>query len=864
MRKYSLIALGVCMSFSASAELFISEYVEGGSYNKAIELYNPSNTNVDLSNYKIKLYQNGNSSANYVINLSGSINQYSTFVIAHQDIDSRAIVDLSTTNLLHNGDDAIELIYNDQVIDSFGRVGEDPGSQWGSGAITSKDHSLVRLATISTGDTNSNDEFQPSNEWQAFDKDTLTNLGSHTFTGDDGANNGGEEGEGGEDGESGSGNNNDYTAACNTEFTPIHAIQGTTNTSPIAGDTVWTEGVVTANFQQSGYNGFFMQSADNETDLLAESAEGVFVYHNNTMVNVGDRIRINATVTEYYEQTQLASVEHLTVCESGVSLPTAIEVTLPTTTLNLTDGVDALEPFEGMLVNFKQPLYVTDTYNYGRYGQLGLASERLFNPTQVVTPGAEAQALAAANKQKMIILDDGDTSQNPEILPFPAPELTALSTVRSGDSVENLTAVLTYSFGAYQLLPTSAVQFTATNPRTEAPANNQQSNLRVASFNVLNYFNGDGTGAGFPTERGAYTAEEFSRQREKIIQAISQIDADVIGLMEIENDGFDEQSAITDLVMGLNALYGQNVYQFISPTTPTIGTDAITVGIIYRADKVVPQGAAKVLDSSNSTLDEQGKILFLDSKNRPMLTQQFTLLANEQSLVIAVNHLKSKGSDCNSLNDPDLNDGQGNCNLTRTRAATAMGDFLNTHYSEQASLIIGDLNAYAKEDPITTLTTQGYQNIFAALNKTGAYSYIFNGELGQLDHALANEQLLNQIVDIHSWSINADEPRTLDYSTQYQTVGQQAKFYAPDAYRSSDHDPVIIDIKLQGTVVTPVFGDFDNDQDVDTNDIAVFYRQIASQELSDMNFDFNSDGQISRLDVRGLMQLCSRNRCITE
>mgnify|MGYP005810113703 CR=1 FL=1 len=841
MKRKSLLALFTCLPLMAQADLFISEYIEGSGFNKAIELYNPSKTAVNLANYQIKLYQNGGDTAKYAINLSGSIEPNAAFVIAHADLDASVTIDLVTTSLLHNGDDAIVLTYNDQVVDSIGRIGQDPGSEWGSGLASTKDNSLVRLASISSGDTDASDHFEPSEQWQGFAKNTFTNLGSHTYSGEDSGGSGGS-----------GGDNTDPLSACSMPFTSIHDIQGISNISPLLGDVIWSEGIVTANFQESGYKGFFLQSADNEKDLIAESSEGIFVYHDSTPVQVGDRVRFSATVAEYYEQTQLTIVNQLSICASGLPLPSKTTASLPLS------QPDELESYEGMLINFPQTLYVTDTYNYGRYGQLGLASERLFNPTQIATPGAAAQAVAQSNALKMIVLDDADTVQNPEVLPFPSPELSALNTIRSGDSVTKLTAVLSFSFGHYQLLPTASINFTTSNVRSNAPAFEQQGNLRIASFNVLNYFNGDGTGNGYPTARGAKTAEEFSRQREKVIAAISQLQADIIGLMEIENDGFGTQSALTDLVTGLNEAYGQNVYQFIEPNTATIGSDAIAVGLIYRVDKVSPQGIAKILDSSNSSKDTLNQVLFLDNKNRPMLTQQFSLLANEQSLVVAVNHLKSKGSACDSLGDFDENDGQGNCNITRTRAAQAIGEFLTQHYPEQASLIIGDLNAYAKEDPLTVLSSQGYHNIFAGLNKTASYSYIYKGELGQLDHALANDKLMSQIIDINTWAINADEPRVLDYSTQYQNAGQQAKFYAPDAYRSSDHDPVIIEINLQSSAV---FGDFDNDKDIDKNDVSAFYQQIQNGQLTDMSYDFNGDGTLSRADTRGLMKLCTRSRC---
>ncbi|MEM9492166.1 MAG: endonuclease/exonuclease/phosphatase family protein, partial [Myxococcota bacterium] len=150
--------------------------------------------------------------------------------------------------------------------------------------------------------------------------------------------------------------------------------------------------------------------------------------------------------------------------------------------------------------------------------------------------------------------------------------------------------------------------------------------------------------------------------------------------------------------------------------------------------------------------------------------------------------------------DPDTGDGQGNCNQTRTSAAEAMVDWLAaspTGVTDSDVLIIGDLNAYAKEDPIKALQAGGYIDLLDDfIGSSAAYSYIFNGQAGYLDHALASPTLRSQITGITSWHINTDEPRSLDYNTEFKSSQQVNSLYAPDAFRSSDHDPVLIGISL--------------------------------------------------------------------
>ncbi|UTN78787.1 ExeM/NucH family extracellular endonuclease [Pseudomonas aeruginosa] len=300
-------------------------------------------------------------------------------------------------------------------------------------------------------------------------------------------------------------------------------------------------------------------------------------------------------------------------------------------------------------------------------------------------------------------------------------------------------------------------------------------------------------GRRFPTSRGANTAEEFQRQKAKIVAAILASKADIVGLMEIENDGYGEFSAIADLVNGLNASLPQGQrYAFVNPNRAKLGSDEIAVGLIYRGDKVRTYRSAAVLDSSvNPEFD--------DTRNRPTLAQTFQEINGGERLTIAVNHLKSKGSACDG--DPDTGDGQGNCNLTRARAAQALVDWLAgdpTGAKEPDRLIIGDLNSYAKEDPVNVIRSAGYTDLVARQAGAGkGYSYVFSGQSGYLDHALANASLARQVRGAVEWHINADEPRVLDYNVEFKTPRQQDSLYNAEPYRASDHDPVVIGIDLR-------------------------------------------------------------------
>ena len=350
--------------------------------------------------------------------------------------------------------------------------------------------------------------------------------------------------------------------------------------------------------------------------------------------------------------------------------------------------------------------------------------------------------------------------------------------------------------------PVGPISFNATNPRT-SPPDAVGGTFKVASFNVLNYFNGDGLGGGFPTSRGANTVIEFNRQRAKIISAIVTMNSDIIGLMELENDPTGN-SALEDLVSGLNAATGAGTYSFID--TGVVGTDEIRVALIYKPASVTPFGSHAILDS---TVDPT----FIDTLNRPTLAQTFVQNSNGARLTVAVNHLKSKGSDCNSVGDPDTGDGQGNCNLTRTAAANALVNWLATDPTgsgDSDSIIIGDLNAYAMEDPVTAIKNGGYTDLISSLLGSDGYSFVFQGQSGYLDHALASGNLVPQVTGVTEWHINADEPIALDYNVEFKSAGQVTSFYNADAFRSSDHDPVIVGLDLIGYDFAGFFQPIDN------------------------------------------------------
>jgi predicted extracellular nuclease len=576
--------------------------------------------------------------------------------------------------------------------------------------------------------------------------------------------------------------------------TAIHTIQGASFTTPDLGVVRVIEGVVVGDFDGTGgLGGYFVQEEDADADSDPLTSEGIFVASTSPSV-AGEIVRLRGTVGESFGLTQLSSVDQSATCGGTAAVSTS-SVSLPVASFI------GLEQFEGMLTSFGQTLSATETFTLGRFGEVSLSSGgRLYTPTQLVSPGAAAIALQDLNNRNRIQLDDNSNIQNPSVVPY----LGLDDTLRIGDTFAGLTGVLSYGFGLYRVQPTAAVGFTRANPRPAGPPSVGGS-LRVAGANVLNFFTtlDDGAPHCGPTGalgcRGANSALEFDRQRTKIVAGLKALDADIVGLTELENNVTD--GPIASLVAGLNDATAAGTYAYV-PTGP-IGTDAIRVGIIYKPAAVTLVGAFKVL---NSSVDPD----FDDTRNRPAIAQTFKENGTDDVLTIAVNHLKSKGSAC--AGDPDTGDGQGNCNITRLRAAGALVEWLATDPTASGSadyLIVGDLNSYAKEDPIRAIETAGYTNLVAEYVGEDAYSFVFQGQSGTLDYALASPSLADRVRGADEYHINADEPLFLDYNTEFNPPSA----YEPDGFRTADHDPVLtgicettpptLSVTLSKTTLTP-------------------------------------------------------------
>ena len=582
-----------------------------------------------------------------------------------------------------------------------------------------------------------------------------------------------------------------------TNLQSIGAVQGSALTTPFAGQSVTVRGIVTADFQGAApaLGGFFLQSRPVDDDGNAATSEGLFVNdftsQGSAAVSVGDIVAVTGFAGEFGNQTQLSYVTSLVV-EGTAPLPAFTDASLPMLMAT------SLERMEAMRVRFPQTLHVTSTsqsanfsVNYARNGELILSSDGpLVDPTEVLDPnddppsgttatgGSNVPAItaqAAANVLRMLVLDDASSALYPDPLPY----LNAQGTRRCGDTVTGLAGILSFAGGRYRIQPTGPVTLVDANPRTPAPPL-VGGRLKVAAMNVLNYF----TTFGGANDRGADSAAEFQRQKAKIVAALAALDADVLGLLEIQNTG----SAAVDLLSALNAAAGGNSYVAVPDPAGGPGGDFIRTLLLYRPSKVALFGPCY---SDNDIVWNTPNPLRLP------VAQVFSENTTGERFIACLNHWKSKSSGGATGADLDQGDGQGAFNDLRRRQAARLLTWLDgirATVGDHDVLILGDLNAQGEEDPLDLLRAGGYADQGTRFH-SAPYSYRFTEARARLDHTFATPTLAAQIVLTDHWHINADEPAFLDYNLENKSAAQQL-LNVGTPYRSSDHDPVLVGLNL--------------------------------------------------------------------
>lgn len=765
--------------------LVISEYVEGSSFQKAVELYNGTGAPVSLDGLQFRLYSNDNGdlaapSATYDFPAQ-DLADGDVFVLAHPSFnDNEGLVlggdvDATSGAVNFNGDDAFTIVdtTTDTVVDSFKQAGAD---------ITNAANVTLRRTDL-TRDTDPTDpedldaQYAPDARGASND---VSQLGlAPGATGDD--------------------PDPEPEPACTTpdqDLTLLSEVQGPGDFSPLHGDEVTVRAVVT--LAATTLDGYFLQEEPADSDGDPSTSEAVFVYDpRGDLPATGSTIELTDRVSSFNDLTQF-SFPTIEVCDvDGLEIP-ATPLTLPL------DGTGR-EALEGMVVTTTQDLQVTRLFTAYRYGELGLALDGpLLQPTAVHAPSdPAAAALAEDNAARQLVVNDRDEAWS-QFSPFPwelfDEDLSAGDTMLAGDVV----GPLNYSFGEFKVEPIGGFPETVDTDTIAAVPTLADGN-DVAAFNVLNYFNTFGDSA---VLRGATNAEDFALQTAKIVDAILELDAAVVGLVELENDYEDHYDgdtatvpSIQTLVDALNEEAGAGTYDWVVPgedqlTTEGLGggglgTDAIAVGFIHQPARATEIGTP-------ATFDIDAELTGDSENNRWPLAQTFDI--DGETITLVVNHFKSKGSTCTDTAGPgfDLGDDTetdltGNCNLVREYAAQRVLEWVRTKptgANTPDTLVIGDLNAYDEEAPIREFEDAGWLDVIER-DGDDAFTYKFDGRFGRLDHVLASPSAKRLVTDAAVWQVNSRAP----YGYLYDNSPQDGY---PLFFASSDHDPVLVSLDKPG------------------------------------------------------------------
>ncbi|MDO5035204.1 MAG: ExeM/NucH family extracellular endonuclease [Actinomycetaceae bacterium] len=823
-------------------------YVRGdngdGIYRDFVELYNPTSSDISLEGLSLQYYpQKGKVVKSQILSLEGEIKAGGLYLVAGAS-SSKPVPNSTETQdsnfsgyepdetgkfsmaggngtiALVKGTDAVELsgnvAGNEQVVDAFG---------WGSPAIYEGE--------AQKSETSYGKSYQRTNG-----QDTDNNGADFTIAEATPENSKGTKPapkpapEPGTDPSTPTPDPNDPPAPA-TQVVTIEEIQGTGSESPLAGKTVTTQGEVTAVYPEGGFNGFYIQMNGRDP----KASDGIFIYSSKLAKAVakGDYVEVTGKVAEYVPLKDGAPTWPTTMTQivgsnfkkidrpAGEAKIEPVELDAAPTT------EEELEALEGMLVMPSAPHVVADNYATNRYGQVGLTggSEPLRQPSDVYNPTdnpAEIEALAAANANAIITLDDGRSYEYTRFdkngHKTPVPYLNVKDPLRIGSTVTIKEPVILEYRYQWNYQPTEPVNVEGTvdnsdkwidisnNERPDAPGDFSKAgaNLTLTSFNVLNYFTDlgedeekcksykDQDGAGVTTNyckvRGAYSKDAFERQEKKIVAAINELDSSIVGLEEIENSarfGHDRDESLKRLVEALNKEGGAGKWDYVpSPETVPAGEDVIRLAYIYQPAEVRPVGESSIL--MNDT--------WFTGVARQPLAQEWQAFDGKETVgekfVTVVNHFKSKGSLSDKIDD-DEDVYQGNNNQLRTKQAEELSAWVEKSFADKPVILLGDFNSYSKEDPIRLLENAGYTMV-ADRFKVTTPSYLFGARVGSLDHGLANELANKLVVGADVWDVNSSEPIAFEYS-RYNYNVKYEQLFDETAFRSSDHNPLKIGLK---------------------------------------------------------------------
>lgn len=803
--KFGVVTALVACSIPAKAAVYFSEYIEGSSNNKAVEIVNTGASAVDLTGYSLQLFFNGSASAGSTINLAGSIAAGDVYVVANSSATFAGSADLSTGSLTFNGDDAVTLRDSTaSVLDVIGQIGVDPGSEWGSGLTSTADNTLRRLDSVTSGDPIGNDSFDPSLQWSGFATDTFDGLGCAG------------------------------TAACGgggdpepVVITRIFEIQGTGHVSPLSGQTVTTRGIVTALRNSSG-RGFYLQDPDGDGNT--STSDAVFVFTNSApTVTVGQEVQVTGTVSEFrpggssgtnnLSGTQVggtltlvtptdvyftnSSITPTLIGAAGRVPPVtvvdddtvgSVEVPAETTYDPANDGIDFYETLEAMLVKVDNAQVVGPRNSFGEVWV-------------VADNGAAATGLNARGGITLIDLGGGAVDYQPERIQFDDLLFGSMPGANVGDTVASATGVLSYDFGNFEVLLTASPTFVDNALVSEvAQVSGGADRLRIGNYNVENLdpndFDNNDEASGCPD--ADVSEGKFARIAEQIVDSLGG--PDIVALQEVQDESGCVDDGVVSSALTLSTLAeaiveagGPSYTGFdISPVNNEDGGlpgGNIRVAYLYDASRVtLLEGTLGVGDSTSATaatLDAEGGLTLtlspgrIDPTNTAWTVTRKPLAAvwqfNDERVVTINNHWSSKGGGTPIYGrfQPFVNGSEAD-RLAQAEVVNAFVDSVLALDPAAKLVVLGDLNEFSFIAPLAVLRGDADVEgpvltdlVDAQFIDEERYTYNFDGNSQALDHLLVTDGLL------------ATDP-------QVDVVHVNSEF----ASQASDHDPIVASFNL--------------------------------------------------------------------
>ena len=414
--------------------------------------------------------------------------------------------------------------------------------------------------------------------------------------------------------------------------------------------------------------------------------------------------------------------------------------------------VNELKPYIGQTVIFDTPMYIC-----GAQKVVYIGPRRLFTPTNQVTPGSlEYRNMLTLNDNGSIRLDNYESS-------YPEPQ------VRTGVKVYNLKAKvfedhLEMESGEWRGNLRKDLEKGIPDVDT-----NGEHTLLICGMNLEYYLNQQYDPS---SSMGPDSYTEHQKQRAKVSKALAKINADIYGLVEIQQG----DSALKEVAKDLTA-NTKRPFKIVYNGTEASGTYT-TSAFVYCEDKVKPYGMLQEVR--------------VGVKLRKYM-QTFVEIATGEKFIFSINHFKAKSGSASGA-DANKGDGQGSFNASRVAEASGVIDKYNAFRAalhDDDILVMGDLNAYAKEDPITRFLENGFYDLHRYFHADSSYSYTFGGTAGYLDHAICSGSLLGQVTGMAAYNINSDENDKYTYDKSSDNT----------MFRCSDHDPVIVGLRLDSTIV---------------------------------------------------------------